>query len=604
MKSIKVLLPKEPLKGLAETVHSASIGRLVFALFLGCLAFTKLSMVYDVLWMSAILICELWQRRSAISVLQAEVETSRMKLNFMLSFGLNTLAWSSLGDLVWSVKGGAFEGACMVLWMTQFMLAALYAFRSRYGYIVGTVAPLGAMLFAVIPTLAHLNASNAWQLVASATGPLFAYAMAMQADKQRQILLQTLERLEQTAEDAARAATAKSDFLANMSHELRTPLTGILGFSELLQKSKSLTLADARSADRINTASRTLLTVVNDILDFSKMEAGAVELEAEALDPVRLMNDALDMIGEAAAGKGLALRLDVTGTPVPLIGDPVRLRQVLFNLVNNALKFTSRGEIVGSVAFTALGDKTCRIRFAVRDTGIGIPEDKRSLLFERFSQADSSITRQFGGTGLGLAICKRIVTLMNGAIDVDSRLGEGSVFWLEVELPIADRQAVDTHAQAVDDLDGFKARALVADDHPVNQELLRILLEAVGVDVHVVGDGAQAIDAYQSGAFDIILMDVQMPVMDGPEATRRIRALEGQGMRIPIIAMTANVMSEQIETYLAAGMDAHLGKPIDSTALIETVVDWVTRVSKRGGASVLSADTDRDRSIVRRLSAG
>ncbi len=477
----------------------------------------------------------------------------------------------------------------MVLWMTQFMLAAVYAFRSRCGYIVGTAAPLAAMIFAVISTLAHLGAANSWYLTASGLGPLFAYTISRQADKQRQILLQTLERLEQTAEDAARAASAKSEFLANMSHELRTPLTGILGFSELLQKSKSLTPADARSADRINTASRTLLTVVNDILDFSKMEAGAVELEAEVLDPVRLMNDALDMIGEAAAGKGLALRLDVTGAPVPVVGDPVRLRQVLFNLVNNALKFTSRGEIVGSVAFAALGEKTCRVRFAVSDTGIGIPEDKRTLMFERFSQADSSITRQFGGTGLGLAICKRIVTLMNGAIDVDSRLGEGSVFWLEVELPIADGQVAAAGPHMSDDLEGFAARALVADDHPFNQELLRILLESAGVEVHVVGDGAQAVDAYRSGAFDIVLMDVQMPVMDGPEATRRIRALEGQGARIPIIAMTANVMSEQIEAYLAAGMDAHLGKPIDSTALIETVVDWVARSRAQPAATQVCA---------------
>jgi CheY-like chemotaxis protein len=314
-----------------------------------------------------------------------------------------------------------------------------------------------------------------------------------------------------------------------------------------------------------------------------------VELEAEVLDPVRLMNDALDMIGEAAAGKGLALRLDVPGAPVSVVGDPVRLRQVLFNLVNNALKFTSRGEIVGSVAFTALSEKTCRVRFAVSDTGIGIPEDKRALLFERFSQADSSITRQFGGTGLGLAICKRIVTLMNGVIDVDSRLGEGSVFWLEVDLPIADRQVADPSAHASEDLGGFQARALVADDHSFNQELLRILLESAGVEVHVVGDGAQAVDAYRSGAFDIILMDVQMPVMDGPEATRRIRALEGQGARIPIIAMTANVMSEQISAYLAAGMDAHLGKPIDSTALIETVVDWVARSRAQPAATQVCA---------------
>jgi len=574
---INLLNPKESLKWLAETVQSASIGRIVFALVLGGICFAKLSALSVLFWLSAVLIGELWQRYSALGLMRADTETSSMKFNFMLSFGFNTLAWSSIGDLVWRVDRGAFEGTCMVLWMTQFMLAALYAFRSRAGYIVGTAAPALAMLVAVVPKLAHLDAGSAWELVASGAAPFFAYAMSIQANKQRQVLDQTLIRLEQTAEDAARAATAKSDFLANMSHELRTPLTAILGFSELLRKSAALAPADARSAERINTASRTLLTVVNDILDFSKIEAGALELEAEVLDPVRLMNDALDVISEAATGKGLALRLEVTGAPVAVVGDPVRLRQVLFNLVNNALKFTSRGEIVGAVAFAAESGTTCRVRFEVKDTGIGIAEDKRALMFERFSQADSSITRQFGGTGLGLAICKRIVTLMKGVIDVESRPGEGSVFWVEVELPIADQLAADQSDQVTDHCEGLRARALVVDDHPLNQELLRILLESVGVEVHTVGDGAQAIDAYQSGAFDIILMDVQMPVMDGPEATRHIRALEGPRARIPIIAMTANVMSEQINTYLAAGMDDHLGKPIDSTALIETVVAWVTR---------------------------
>jgi CheY-like chemotaxis protein len=371
-----------------------------------------------------------------------------------------------------------------------------------------------------------------------------------------------------------------------MSHELRTPLTAILGFSEMLQKSKALGIDDARAADRINTASRTLLTVVNDVLDFSKMEAGAVELEAEALDPVRLLQDALDVIETAAAGKGLRVRLEVTGAPTLVVGDPVRLRQVLFNLVSNALKFTSKGEIVGAVAFGPLEGETCRVRFEVRDTGIGIPADKRTAMFERFSQADGSITRRFGGTGLGLAICKRIVTLMNGVIDVDSQLGKGSVFWLEVDLPVAHRLAAEPGAHAIERSTGLEVRALVVEDHPFNQELLRIILETVGVSVDVAGDGAQAVEAYRSNAYDIILMDVQMPIMDGPEATRRIRALESAdakapGARIPIIAMTANVMSDQIDAYLDAGMDAHLGKPIESSALIETVFDWIDQSKAR-----------------------
>ncbi len=584
---IEALKPKESLGWLAETVHALSVGRIVSAFILGFVSLYNLPLRDVAIWLAAILIGEIWQRRAAISVIKADVETQSLKYKFILAFVFNTLAWSSIGDLAWETSGRAFQGMCMVLWMTQFMLAAVYAFRSRCGYIAGTAVPMAAIVLAVLLTMSHHGVDRISELVASCLGPIFAYGLSRQADKQRQILDLTLRQLEYAADNAARAASAKAEFLANMSHELRTPLTAILGFSELLQKSKSLASDDARAADRINTASRTLLTVVNDILDFSKMEAGAVELEAEALDPIRLLQDALDVIDSAAAGKGLGVRLEVTGRPSLVVGDPVRLRQVLFNLVSNALKFTSRGEIVGALAFEPTGEATCRLRFEVRDTGIGIPDDKRALMFERFSQADGSITRQFGGTGLGLAICKRIVTLMNGVIDVDSQLGKGSVFWLEVELPVADQLAAEPGIDMIEDLAGLEVRVLVAEDHPVNQELLRIILETAGVSVDVVGDGAQAINAYQSSAYDIILMDVQMPILDGPEATRRIRALEsadarvpgarGPGARLPIIAMTANVMPDQIAAYLAAGMDAHVGKPIESNVLIETVFSWIAQ---------------------------
>jgi signal transduction histidine kinase len=572
---IKAPLFRESLTWFAEATLSLIVAPMAFVLGLATLE--KVTALHVALWVAAVLISELWLRRAATKLLKAPVETPALKVKLLLGLALSTAAWSSYGNMTWGVADHMFQGICMVLWMTQFMLAAVLAFSSRNAFIVGTIIPLIAMMFAVLPMMAHLDTSGILALTALCIGPLFAFGVSRRADRQRQRLRDTLNQLEQTAADAARAASAKSEFLANMSHELRTPLTAILGFSELLQKSKSLQSDDARAADRINTASRTLLTVVNDVLDFSKMEAGALELDAEALDPVRLMQDALDVIGPAAAGKGLTLRLEVTGAPVPVVGDPVRFSQVLFNLVNNALKFTSRGEIVGAVAFESLDEATCRVRFEVRDTGIGIPDDKRALMFERFSQADGSITRQFGGTGLGLAICKRIVTLMKGVIDVDSEPGKGSVFWLEVELPVADHLAAAPAAHVIGDLGGLKVRALVAEDHPVNQELLRLILETVGIDVHVVGDGAQAVDAYQSGAFDIILMDVQMPVMGGPDATSRIRALEVQGTHIPIIAMTANVMADQVREYLAAGMDAHIGKPIESSVLIETVLDWVAR---------------------------
>jgi CheY-like chemotaxis protein len=392
--------------------------------------------------------------------------------------------------------------------------------------------------------------------------------------------------LAKAAADAAAAAAAKTEFLANMSHELRTPLTAILGFSELLKKSEALSVADARNAERINSASQTLLTVVNDILDFSKMEAGALELNVQPLDLVDLLQGALDLISAQAEAKGLTVRLEAEGEAMPVLGDPIRLRQVLLNLCSNALKFTDAGEIVGRVKFDAPTDGLCPIRLEICDTGIGIDESKRRLMFERFSQADGSISRQYGGTGLGLAICRQLISLMKGRIDVDSTLGRGSVFWLELALPVADSLGVSLDPTPCPMANDFTARVLVAEDHPVNQELIRLILQAAGIEVHIVGDGAQAVQAVQTRAFDLILMDIQMPVMGGPEATQRIRALEADGRRLPIVAMTANIMPEQVAAYLAAGMDAHLGKPIDAKALIATIAHWTERGRTEGLAEI------------------
>ena len=369
------------------------------------------------------------------------------------------------------------------------------------------------------------------------------------------------------ARDRAEAgARAKSEFLANMSHELRTPLTSVIGFSGLLQQSAALPETERRYADRIGTASEALLGVINDILDYSKLEAGAVEMEARAFDPRALTQAAAAMVEGQCEVKGLALALTVApDMPAALTGDEGRLRQVMLNFLANAAKFTATGCVTLEASWT--GE---RLRIAVTDTGIGIAAEKIDTLFERFSQADNSTTRVYGGTGLGLSISRRLVEMMGGEIGADSRIGEGSTFWCEV--PLTPAEALASDAQA----DGEAAspeglRILMADDAAPNRELLVAIMGGLGVALETVEDGAQAVEAARTGGYDLILMDVHMPVMDGLDATRAIRAFDGEPGRVPIIALTANVQPEQVLRCREAGMDDHVGKPIQVTELLRVI---------------------------------
>lgn len=379
-------------------------------------------------------------------------------------------------------------------------------------------------------------------------------------------------------ERAEKAAQAKSEFLANMSHELRTPLTSVIGFSGLLHGSEHLPPEERVYVERIATASEALLGVINDILDYSKLEADAIEMDPEPFDTRALVDGAAAIVESQCALKGLALRVVIgADTPARLTGDKGRLRQVMLNFLSNAVKFTTRGEVTLSVGGRCDEAGLWRLRVAVSDTGIGIPAEKVDELFHRFTQADASTTRVYGGTGLGLAISRRLVELMGGRIGVESAPGQGSTFWFEAPLaPAGGADQAGEAGEARAAAEAIRGRVLMADDAAANRELVSAILRNLGLEVDVVADGAEAVHAVQSGAYDLVLMDVHMPVMDGLTATQEIRRMQaGTGRRTPILALTANVQAEQAARCLEAGMDGHLAKPVQIAELASALTRWL-----------------------------
>jgi PAS domain S-box-containing protein len=387
-----------------------------------------------------------------------------------------------------------------------------------------------------------------------------------------QALAQSKAAAEEARIQAEQASQAKSEFLANMSHEIRTPLNGILGYADLLLDRCDLAGQHRRYLEHIQTAGASLLTVVNEILDFSTIEAGQIELKPQVVSPRALIDSAVSIVRSSADQKGLALEIDLQGTvPEHVLGDGDRLQQVLLNLLNNAIKFTPKGSVTVRVESGPAVDGFWSARISVIDTGIGIPADQRGRLFERFSQVDGSIRREFGGTGLGLAISKQLVEVMGGRIGFDSEIGGGSRFWLTLQLPPGGaRPGANEAAQEISG-PSRAASILLVDDTEINRDVAQVVLESAGHRVDAVADGADAVAAVQAKPYDLVLMDVQMPGTDGLTATRRIRALPGPCRQVPIVAMTANVLPEQVAAFREAGMNDHVGKPFQRDQLLGTI---------------------------------
>ncbi|MGE0093387.1 MAG: ATP-binding protein [Alphaproteobacteria bacterium] len=388
---------------------------------------------------------------------------------------------------------------------------------------------------------------------------------------ERNRINEELSRLSREAEAAERAMGA---FLATMSHELRTPMNGVVGMTSLLLDTP-LTPDQHRYVQAVRSAADTLLSVVNDVLDYSKLEAGRIELEALDFNLANCITSVTTLLESSASAKGLTLATSIApGTPKRLVGDVGRLRQILFNLVGNAIKFTEKGSVTIEVHPASQTADKVMLRFVVRDTGIGIPPEVRADLFTRFTQANCTIARKYGGTGLGLAICRQLCTLMDGTIGVESIVGQGSAFWFDLPFAPAAETAPPkpaiTAAVPVEPL-----RILVAEDNRTNQMVVTAALGKHGHTIDVVANGLEAVEAVQRVPYDVVLMDDQMPEMDGVEAAKTIRALKTETAKVPIIALTGNVLPEDKARYLEAGMTEHVAKPVDFK-LLQSVIARVT----------------------------
>jgi signal transduction histidine kinase len=437
-----------------------------------------------------------------------------------------------------------------------------------------------------VESLAH-QPDDGWRDRATSDQNILQLLLAMESSRQE---METYNRyldglVHQSAKarvEAEAAARLKSDFLATMSHEMRTPLNGILGMTAVLL-SRQLGERERDYVETIRQAGEALRTLVDDVLDLSKIEAGKLRLEQNDFELAKPVTDTLQIVQTLVAQKPLRV-VSETDPRLPQFvrGDMVRIRQILLNLLSNAIKFTPQGTIEVSLQLQSLDGQECEILFSVKDEGVGITEEQQRRLFRPFSQAEDSTARVYGGTGLGLAICKRLVELMGGRIGVTSRPGEGSLFWFTVRMLIAHPPVVVSEpvTPSVAAVDPKTAQILLVEDNKINQKVALLMLKNLGYPVDVAQNGSEALEAFDAKHYDLILMDCMMPLMDGFEATRRLRAFGGHGVSVPVIAMTASAFDDDRLACLSAGMNDFISKPVCEHDLGSKLEFWLKSATR------------------------
>ncbi len=524
----------------------------------------------SVLWWFLALTAEAWLWRTTSPSLIARRRLVTRVQRLMAS-GLTSGSWASAAVLYWATEDtvARLYAVALIAGILLYCVRACHRFPIHFA--VCTLTPASALAYFVISygddPLRFVQTGAGFGLLLC-----FTLSSAISAYRSHRTLQAANAELVSQRRAAEAANQAKSEFLANISHEIRTPLNSVLGMARAIANDP-LPPKQRERLMVVQESSQVLLRLLNDLLDLSKIEAGRIELEDGIVDFGSLGAALVKVFKPLAKAKGVAFEMEVAPSAQgPWRGDPGRVRQILSNLLSNGIKFTDKGSVRATIEH--VDDYIC---VRVEDTGPGIPADRVSRLFDKFVQADASTTRRYGGTGLGLAIARELAGLMGGDIAVETELGRGSVFTLRISLqPVAARETV-AEAPGAAELDR-KLRVLAAEDHPTNRLVLKTLLEQAGLSVHLVDDGQAAVDAWACEDWDVILMDVQMPVMDGPTAAQIIRDQERQSSRgrTPIIALTANAMAHHASEYLASGMDFLVPKPIEYERLLDAIVRATT----------------------------